>query len=121
MVTVTAVIPKADPVVDSLSDLIPGLLLSEREKQEMMGVKVANIPDGRRMFLPEDFPQGVYPWRKDETGPTPNMTKNLWATGRCAFDAKLAARAAAEQEATAAPVPDAPVLAPVPGNEGSAS
>ena len=116
MVTVTAVLPKADPVVDTLSDLVPGVLLTEREKQEMMGVRVANIPDGRRMFLPEDFPQGVYPWRKDETGPTPNMTKNLWATGRGEFDAKVAARAEAEQQAaTVAAVPA------VPGNEGSAS
>ena len=115
MVTVAAVIPKTDLVVDTLSDLIPGVLLSEREKQEMMGVTVANIPDGRRMFLPEDFPQGVYPWRKDETGPTPNMTKNLWATGRGEFDAKLAARAAAEQE-EAKPAPDVPAV----GNEGTA-
>lgn len=117
MVTVAAVLPKADPVVDTLSDLIPGVLLSEREKQEMMGVRVANIPDGRRMFLPDDFPQGVYPWRKDETGPTPNMTKNLWATGRGEFDAKAAARADAEKQAAEAAAAPA---SPAAGSEGAA-
>ena len=117
LVTVTAVLPKADPVVDTLSDLIPGVLLSEREKQEMMGVRVANIPDGRRMFLPDDFPQGVYPWRKDETGPTPNMTKNLWATGRGEFVAKATARAEAEKQAAEAAVAAA---TPAAGSEGAA-
>ena len=32
----------------------------------MLGVVVEGIPDGRRLFLPEDFPKGVYPWRRDE-------------------------------------------------------
>ena len=48
----------------------------------MLGIEVIDIPDGRRLFLPEDFPQGVFPWRKDETGIPPDMVKNLWATGR---------------------------------------
>ena len=82
LVTVAAVLPKADPWVDTLTDLIPGILLGEREKQEMMGVVVRNIPDGRRMFLPEDFPEGVYPWRRDETAPPPSMVRPLWAEGR---------------------------------------
>ena len=124
LVVVTAVLPKADPVVDTLSDLIPGTLLSEREKQEMMGVRVADIPDGRRMFLPDDFPEGVFPWRKDETGPGPGMVRDLWATGRTDFDAKTAARAAAEQAAAAAAAPEAPAPAPAPapgaGAEGAA-
>jgi membrane-bound hydrogenase subunit beta len=35
----------------------------------MMGITVTGIPDDRRLFIPEDFPKGVYPWRRDETGP----------------------------------------------------
>jgi membrane-bound hydrogenase subunit beta len=34
----------------------------------MIGVIVDGIPDGRRIFLPDDFPEEVYPWRKDEKG-----------------------------------------------------
>ena len=77
LVVITAVLPKSDPSIDTLSDLIPGILLGEREKQEMMGVVVRNIPDPRRMFLPEDFPEGVYPWRRDETGIPPEMIRSL--------------------------------------------
>ena len=34
----------------------------------MLGIKVIGIPDSRRLFLPDDFPDGVYPWRKNEKG-----------------------------------------------------
>jgi len=82
LVTIAAVLPKSDPSIDTLSDLIPGILMGEREKQEMMGVVVRNIPDPRRMFLPEDFPEGVYPWRRDETGIPPEGVHALWAHNR---------------------------------------
>jgi len=59
-------VPKSKPEIDTVCDLIPGALISEREKQEMFGVKVKGIPDSRRLFLPDDFPENVYPWRKDE-------------------------------------------------------
>ena len=82
LVTLTVSLPKSDLRVPTLTDIIPGLLTSEREKQEMLGIQVVGIPDGRRLFLPEDFPEGLYPWRNDETGIPPDMVKNLWATGR---------------------------------------
>jgi membrane-bound hydrogenase subunit beta len=62
-------LPKTDPTIPTITDLIPGAIFSEREIQEMMGVTVTGIPDNRRLFIPEDFPKGVYPWRRDETGP----------------------------------------------------
>ena len=62
-------LPKSDLKIPTITDLIPGAVFTERETQEMMGVEVVGIPDSRRLFLPEDFPQGVYPWRTDETGP----------------------------------------------------
>jgi membrane-bound hydrogenase subunit beta len=34
----------------------------------MLGVKVIGIPDDRRLFLPDDWPEDVFPWRKDEKG-----------------------------------------------------
>ena len=85
-VIATAVVPKSDPVIDTISDLVPGALFSEREKQEMIGVKVKGIPDPRRLFLPDDVPEGVYPWRKDETGIPPEMVRELWKTGRGVAD-----------------------------------
>ena len=62
-------LPKNDLKIPTITDIIPGALFTERETQEMMGVEVVDIPDGRRLFLPDDFPDGVYPWRTDETGP----------------------------------------------------
>lgn len=82
LITLTVCLPKDNPVVPSICDLIPAALISEREKQEMMGVIVQNIPDTRRMFLPDDFPEGVYPWRKDETAPKPPLVRTLWDTNR---------------------------------------
>jgi membrane-bound hydrogenase subunit beta len=82
LVTLTVSLPKTDLRVPTITGIIPGALTSEREKQEMLGIEVVDIPDGRRLFLPEDFPEGVYPWRKDETGIPADMEKDLWATGR---------------------------------------
>ena len=60
---------KSELTIPTISDIIPGAIFAERETQEMMGVKVTDLPDDRRLFIPDDFPQGVYPWRRDETGP----------------------------------------------------
>ncbi len=59
-------VPKSKPEIETICDWIPGALITEREKQEMLGVKIIGIPDSRRLFLPDDFPENVYPWRKDE-------------------------------------------------------
>ncbi len=75
-------LPKSDPHVPTISHLIPGAVYSEREKQDMIGVIVDGIPDGRRIFLPDDFPEEVYPWRKDEKGIPNSMIKELWKVGR---------------------------------------
>jgi len=76
LVNVSVKLPKSDPAIESICDLIPGALISEREKQEMLGVIVKNIPDSRRAFLPKDFPEGIYPWRRDKTSPD-KLAKNL--------------------------------------------
>ncbi|MDO9538477.1 MAG: NADH-quinone oxidoreductase subunit C [Methanocalculus sp.] len=82
MVIFTVPLAKNDLNIPTITDLIPGALFTEREKQEMFGVKVTDIPDGRRLFLPEDFPEGVYPLRKDETGVPDSMIKHLWQVKR---------------------------------------
>ena len=82
LVTLAVSLDKTDLKVPTITGIIPGALTSEREKQEMLGIEVVDIPDSRRLFLPEDFPPGVFPWRKDETGIPADMVKELWATGR---------------------------------------
>jgi membrane-bound hydrogenase subunit beta len=80
--TVKIRVPKSDLRVPTISDLMPGAVFTEREKQEMLGIEVIGIPDPRRLFLPDDFPEGVYPWRKDEKGIPESMIKNLWEVKR---------------------------------------
>jgi membrane-bound hydrogenase subunit beta len=81
-VTLRMTLSKKDLTIDTITDFIPGALTSEREKQEFFGITVNNIPDSRRMFLPDDFPEGVYPWRKDETGIQEDMVKKLHEVGK---------------------------------------
>jgi len=69
-------IPKTKPEIETICDWIPGALVTEREKQEMLGVKIIGIPDTRKLFLPDDWPDGIYPWRRDKTGPE-KYYKNL--------------------------------------------
>ncbi|MBW2967603.1 NADH-quinone oxidoreductase subunit C [Candidatus Woesearchaeota archaeon] len=57
-------VPKKKPVLPTITDLIPGALISELEKQEMLGVKIEGIGEDRA-FLPKSHPQGNYPWRKE--------------------------------------------------------
>ena len=64
MVNLRLAVPKDDPVVPSLCDLIPGAQTTEREKIEFLGVEFQGIPDTRKLFLPDDL--AVHPWRKDE-------------------------------------------------------
>ncbi len=69
-------LPKTKPEIDTITDLIPGALISEQEKQEMLGVKVKGIPKDKRAFVSEDFPKNMFPWRKDDKGPQ-KMVRNL--------------------------------------------
>ncbi|ADT84463.1 NADH-quinone oxidoreductase subunit C [Thermococcus barophilus] len=68
--------PKNDPVLPTITDIFPSSLPYEREVQEFLGIKYEGIPDPRRLFLPDDFPEGIYPLRLDETGIKPDMVKN---------------------------------------------
>jgi membrane-bound hydrogenase subunit beta len=58
-------VPRNNPHIPTVTEIIPGALLYERELQDMFGFVVDEIPDPRRYVLPEDWPLGVYPLRKD--------------------------------------------------------
>jgi len=75
-VVLKVALPKKDLIVPTITDLVPAALISEREIQEMLGIKVQGIPDARRLFLPEEFPKGVFPWRRDSKGPE-RLVRNL--------------------------------------------
>lgn len=58
---------KKKPEMETLTDLIPGAWVSEKEKQEFLGIKIKGIKPGR-LFLDDSLPKGVYPWRRDSKG-----------------------------------------------------
>ncbi|WP_456394342.1 NADH-quinone oxidoreductase subunit C [Thermococcus sp.] len=68
--------PKDDPKIPSLGDVFPSSVPYERENREFLGIEFEGIPDPRRLFLPDDFPEGVYPLRLDDKGIKPEMVKN---------------------------------------------
>jgi membrane-bound hydrogenase subunit beta len=76
-VNLSVELPKSDLKIESICDILPGALITEREKQEMFGIVVENIPDKRRIFLPEDFPKDIYPWRKDDKGIPEKLIRKL--------------------------------------------
>lgn len=65
VVTLRVLIPRDNAFIPSLCDIIPSVSFYERELIEMLGITVANAPNTDRLFLPDDWPEGVYPLRKD--------------------------------------------------------
>jgi len=58
-------IPPDDPKVDSISDIIPGANWAEREIRDMIGVEPVGHPYPKRLVLPDGWPDGLHPLRKD--------------------------------------------------------
>ena len=58
-------VPATDPEFPSLTPSIPAVNWQEREIQDWFGLTAAGHPNPRRVALHDDFPDGVYPLRKD--------------------------------------------------------
>ena len=65
VLTVRTEVPRDKPEIKTTTSVIPGAILYEREIQDMFGIKVLEIPDPRPLLLPDDWPTGVCPLRKD--------------------------------------------------------
>lgn len=49
----------------SVTPRVPACVWSEREAFDMFGLRAVGLPDERRLVLPDDWPQSLYPLRKD--------------------------------------------------------
>ncbi len=65
VLTLRVKVQKENPEIPSICGLIPGAILYEREIQDILGIRVKNIPDSRPLILPDNWPAGNYPLRKD--------------------------------------------------------
>lgn len=68
VVTISLDLPKDDLKLHSITNIFKGAATTEREMHEMLGIDFIGLEDKRHLFLPEDWPAGKYPWRKDEHG-----------------------------------------------------
>ena len=65
LITVIVEVAKTKPIIQSITDLIPGANFHERELTDLFGVTVEGHPNPGRLVLPEDWPIDLYPLRKD--------------------------------------------------------
>jgi len=63
--TIQSHIPPGQEEIDAITPVVPGAAWAEREMRDMVGVSPRNHPDPRRLVLADDWPEGVYPLRKD--------------------------------------------------------
>jgi membrane-bound hydrogenase subunit beta len=66
-----ALAPKADPVFDTITGLFEGAMMYELEVHNLLGLTVTGIPEDIKYPLPDSWPQGQYPLRKDWKKETP--------------------------------------------------
>lgn len=65
MLTVRVEVPADTCEFYAVSPRVPAAVWSEREVQDMFGLRAIGIIDNRNLVLPDDWPQGLHPLRKD--------------------------------------------------------
>lgn len=58
-------VPKDNPVLPTITTVSPGATLYEREVHDLLGVVFEGHPNLSRLILPDEWPENVYPLRKE--------------------------------------------------------
>ncbi len=58
-------VPKDNPKIKTIIGYFPSAEFYERELVDLFGIEVEGLPKGIRYPLPDDWPEGQYPLRKD--------------------------------------------------------
>jgi len=53
------------PAIESITPFLPAAEWIEREIHDVLGIDFKNHPNLRRLILADDWPEGVYPMRKE--------------------------------------------------------
>ncbi|MBA1840913.1 formate hydrogenlyase subunit HycE, partial [Escherichia coli] len=64
-VTVRVEVDANKPEYPSVTPRVPAAVWGEREVRDMYGLIPVGLPDERRLVLPDDWPDELYPLRKD--------------------------------------------------------
>ena len=65
LASVIAHLPAERPQLDSISDVVPAANWAEREIRDLVGIEPVGHPYPKRLVLPDGWPDGVHPLRKD--------------------------------------------------------
>ena len=65
IITIGTEVPKKNAKIESIMDLIPGANFHEREASDLLGVVFEGHLNPKRLILPEDWPENVFPLRRD--------------------------------------------------------
>jgi len=66
VITVKAFIrDRKNPAIESITPFLPAAEWIEREIHDVLGIDFINHPNLKRLILADDWPQGVYPLRKE--------------------------------------------------------
>jgi NADH:ubiquinone oxidoreductase subunit C len=65
--------PKSDPVIETVTESYNGGILYEEEIRNLLGVDITGIPTDIRYPLPDGWPDGQHPLRKDWKGEMPEI------------------------------------------------
>jgi len=65
LVAVRTFAPEDNPEFDSITPIMPGAGWSERENRDLLGLNFKGHPNPKRLVLADDWPEGIYPLRKD--------------------------------------------------------
>ncbi len=65
MITVKTKVNKPSPEIETIANIMHSGNWIEREIFDILGVKFTNHPDPRRILMADDWPEGVYPLRRD--------------------------------------------------------
>src|SRR5512142_611199 len=65
VITLRVRVPRQGATLPSLCDVIPSAEVFERELREMFGIDVTGLHTPDHLYLPDDWPDGVYPLRRD--------------------------------------------------------
>lgn len=74
-------IPRDAPQIPSVTGVFAGAFLYERELMDLFGIAVIGTPPGRRYPLPDNWPAGQYPLRKDWQGLPPQAELKPYPLG----------------------------------------
>jgi Ni,Fe-hydrogenase III component G len=76
-ITIRVAVPKVKPEVRSIVDIVPGAIFYEREIHDLLGVTFIGHPDLSRFVLPDEWPEGEYPLRKDYKVQSPKSLREV--------------------------------------------